>query len=103
VRVLAAAVLPVVAATLLLTFSRGAMGVAVIGLLAYCLLTRFSTLPTALLAVAPPVAIALRSAWDATALATYHPTSPAAISQGHRVAVVVGACMAGGARLRAAP
>jgi O-Antigen ligase len=102
VRVLAAVVLPGVAATLLLTFSRGAMGVAAIGLLAYCLLTRFSTLPTALLAVAPPVAIALRSAWDATALATNHPTSPAAISQGHHVGVVVGACMVGAALLRAA-
>lgn len=102
VRVAAAAVLPAIAATLLLTFSRGSMGVTVVGLLAYCLLTRFSTLPTALLAVAPPVAIAMRSAWDATALATKHPTSLAAISQGHHVAVVVGACMAGAALLRAA-
>jgi hypothetical protein len=101
VRVLAAVVLPGVAATLLLTFSRGAMGVAVIGLLAYCLLTRFSTLPTALLAVAVPVAIALRSAWDATALATNHPTDPVAISQGHHVAVVVGVCMVGAGLLRA--
>jgi hypothetical protein len=102
VRVVAAAVLPGVAATLLLTFSRGAIGVAIIGLLAYCLLTRFSTLPTALLAVAPPVAIALRSAWDATALATTHPTSPAAVSQGQHVAIIVGACMVGAALLRAA-
>jgi O-Antigen ligase len=100
VRVAAAAVLPAVAATLLLTFSRGAMGVAVIGLLAYCLLTRFSTLPTALLAVAAPVAIALRSAWDATALATIHPTDALAVSQGRHVALVVVACMAGAALLR---
>jgi hypothetical protein len=100
VRVAAAAVLPAVAATLLLTFSRGSMGVAVLGLLAYCLLTRFGTLPTALLAVAPPVAIAMRSAWDATELATKHPTSAAAISQGHRVAVVVGACMVGAGLVR---
>ena len=102
VRVAAAGVLPAVAATLLLTFSRGSMGVAVVGLLAYCLLTRLSTLPTALVAVAPPVAIALRTAWDATALATKHPTSPVAISQGHHVAVVVGVCMIGAALLRAA-
>jgi hypothetical protein len=101
VRVAAAALLPGVAATLLLTFSRGAIGVAAIGFLSYCLLTRFSTIPTALLAVAAPVAIAVRSAWDATALATRHPTSPAAVSQGHHVAVVVGACMVGAALLRA--
>jgi hypothetical protein len=102
VRVLSAAVLPAVAATLLLTFSRGAIGVAAIGLLAYCLLTRLSTLPTALLAVAAPVAIALRAAWDATALAGTHPTSAAAISQGHHVAHVVGACVLGAGLLRAA-
>ncbi len=101
VRVAAAALLPGLAATLLLTFSRGAIGVAAVGLLAYCLLTRLSTIPTALLAVAPPAAIALRAAWDATALATAHPTSPAAISQGHHVAVVVGACMVGAGLLRA--
>jgi O-antigen ligase len=102
VRVIAAAVLPGAAATLLLTFSRGAMGAAVIGLLAYCLLTRFSTLPTALLAVAAPIAIAVRSAWDATALSSPHPTSPTAISQGHHVAIVVGACMVGAGLLRGA-
>jgi hypothetical protein len=101
VRVLSAAVLPAIAATLLLTFSRGALGVAAVGLLAYCLLTRFSTLPTALIAVAAPIAIAMRSAWDATALATNHPTDAAAVSQGHHVAVVVGACMVGAALLRA--
>ena len=100
VRVLAAAILPGIAATLLLTFSRGAMGVTILGLLAYCLLTRFSTLPTATLAVAAPVAIAVRSAWDATALATNHPTSPTAVSQGHHVAIVVGVCMVSAGLLR---
>ena len=101
VRVLAAAVLPGIAATLLLTFSRGALGVAVIGLLAYCLLTRLRTLPTALLAVAPATAVALHSAWDATLLATTEPTSAAAVVQGRHVAVVVGACMLGAGLLRA--
>ncbi len=44
----------------------------------------------------------MRSAWDATALATRHPTDALAVSQGHHVAVVVGACMVGAALLRAA-
>ena len=101
VRVLAATVIPGIAATLLLTFSRGAMGAAVIGLLAYCLLTRASMLPTALLAVVPTAAIAVRSAWDATLLATAHPTSPQAVAQGRHVALVVGACMVGAGALRA--
>jgi O-antigen ligase len=101
VRVLAAAALPAVGATLLLTFSRGSLAVAAIGLLAYCLLTRLSTLPAALLAAVPATAVAVRSAWDATALATNDPTGPQAISQGHHVAVVVGACMAVAAVARA--
>jgi O-Antigen ligase len=101
VRVLAAAVLPAIAVTLLLTFSRGALGVAVVGLLAYLLLTHPHTLPTALLATVPPTAIALRSAWDATLLASNHPTTPQAITQGQHVAKVVGACMLAAGVLRA--
>jgi O-Antigen ligase len=101
VRVLAAALMPAAAATLLLTFSRGALGVTIVGLLAYCLLTRLSTLPTALLAIVPPTAIALHSAWDATLLASSKPTSAAAVVQGRHVAVVVGACMVGAGMLRA--
>jgi hypothetical protein len=101
VRVLAAAALPAVGATLLLTFSRGSLGVAAIGLLVYCLLTRLSTLPAALLATVPTTAVAVRSAWDATALASNDPTGPQAISQGHHVAIVVGVCMAAAAVARA--
>ncbi len=102
VRVAAAIVLPGIAATLLLTFSRGALGVAAVGLLAYCVLTRMSTLPTALIAVVPPCALALRSAWDATLLASIKATGPAAVAQGRHVALVVGACMLGAGALRAA-
>jgi hypothetical protein len=102
VRVLAAAALPAVGATLLLTFSRGSLGVAAIGLLAYCLLTRLSTLPAALLATVPATAVAVRSAWDATALASNDPTSAQAVSQGHHVALVVAACMAVAAIARTA-
>jgi hypothetical protein len=101
VKVIAAAALPAVGATLLLTFSRGALGVTAIGLVAYCLLTRFSTLPSALIAAVPTTAIAMRSAWDATELATKHPTDALAVSQGHHVAVVVVACMLGAGALRA--
>ncbi|HWX86755.1 MAG TPA: O-antigen ligase family protein [Solirubrobacteraceae bacterium] len=101
VRVIAAAILPAVATALLLTFSRGALGVGAIGLLTYCLLTRFSSLPSPLLAIAAPVAIAMRSAWDATELATKHPTDALGVSQGHHVAIVVGACMLGAGALRA--
>ncbi len=101
-RVLAAALFPAVAAALLLTFSRGAIGVAIIGLLAYCLLTRGRTLPTTLLALAPTTAVALHSAWDATLLASRDPTSPQAVSEGHHVAAVIVLTMLGAGLLRAA-
>jgi hypothetical protein len=102
VRVLTAAALPGVAAALLLTFSRGALGVAALGLLAYCLLARLHTLPCALIAIVPATAIALRSAWQATLLATNGASSPAALAQGRHVAIVVGACMLAAGVLRAA-
>ncbi len=102
VRVLSAALLPALGATLLLTFSRGSLGVTAAGLLAYCLLTRLHTLPTALLAAVPTTAVAMKSAWDATALASNTPTSPLAVSQGHHVATVVGLCMLAAGLLRLA-
>ncbi len=101
VRVLSAAVMPALGATLLLTFSRGAIGAGVIGLIAYCVLTRPSTLASALIAAAPATAIAVRSAYDATLLATSRATTPAAVHQGHHVAVVVGACVVGAGAVRA--
>ncbi len=101
VRVLSAMLMPALAATLLLTFSRGSLGVTALGLLAYCLLTRLHTLPTALLAVVPPVAIAMKSAYDATALASEHPTGAQGVSQGHHVAVVVLLCTLAAGVLRA--
>ena len=102
VRVGAAALMPAVGATLLLTFSRGSVGVAAVGLIAYCLLTRLHTLPTTFIAVVPATAVAIHSAWDATALASKNATSPLAISQGRHVAIVVVVCMAAAAALRLA-
>jgi O-Antigen ligase len=102
VRVLAAALLPAIAVTLLLTFSRGALGVAGVGLVAYCLLTRLHTLPAALLAVLPTTALALKSAWAATLLTADPATSPAVVAQGRHVALVVGACMLAAGVLRGA-
>jgi hypothetical protein len=102
VRVAAAAALPALAATLLLTFSRGSLGVAVIAVLAYCLLARLHTLPGVLLAVAAPCAIALRSAYDATLLASTKATTPAAVTQGRHVALVVAVCALAAGILRLA-
>jgi hypothetical protein len=100
VRILAAAIIPALGATVLLTFSRGAIGAGAIGLVAYGLLTRANTLVSALIAAVPATAVAVRSAYDATLLSTTRATTPPAVHEGHHVAVVVGLSMLGAGLLR---
>ena len=88
VRVLAAAVTPVLGASLYFTFSRGAIAVAGLGLVAYALLSRPRGLLGGLLACAPATAVAVSTAYDADLLASDNPTTQAATSQGHHVALV---------------
>jgi O-antigen ligase len=99
-RVLGAAAVPALGATLLFTFSRGAISAGIVGLLAYAVLARPRALASGVLATAVPTSIALVSAYRADLLATLHPTTPAAVEQGHHVALVVALCAlaAGGLR-----
>jgi hypothetical protein len=101
VRVLAAGALPVLGATLLLTFSRGGIGAAVLGLVVYAVAGHPRGLLTGLLAAAPTTAIAVMSAYDATLLAGDDPTSPAAVAQGHDVAQTVIWCVVAAVLVRA--
>jgi len=111
VRVLAAGALPIVATTLLFTFSRGPIAVAVVGLLGYTLLGRPRLVASALLASAGPTAMAVAFAYRADLLASggrapsgpdpVDPASPMAIAQGHEVAAVVAACALAAGGLRA--
>lgn len=98
--VLAAAALPILGATLLLTYSRGAIGVAIAGVMAYVLIGRPRALAGALLAGVPTAAGALLATYHANLLSGPNPTSPAAVAQGHRLALVLLACVAGAALLR---
>lgn len=100
VRVLAAALIPATATTMLLTYSRGSLVVVIVGLLVYVLLARPRGLLAGLIAAAPASAVALRSAYDAVALSTADPTSAAAITQGRHVAITVGLAMAAAAIIR---
>jgi O-antigen ligase len=100
VRVLAAAVLPLLAATLFFTFSRGSIAAGVVGLVLYMLVGRPRGLLSGVLATAPPVAVALVFAYRANLLDTVDPTTPAAVSQGHRVALAAVLCVAAAAGLR---
>jgi hypothetical protein len=100
VRVLAAAVLPLLGATLFFTFSRGAIAAGALGLLLYMLVGRPRGLLSGALATAPPAAVLLVFAYRANLLDTVDPTTPAAVSQGHRVALAAVLCAAASAGLR---
>jgi hypothetical protein len=94
VRVLSVGALPLLGTTLLLTYSRGALGAAIVGLVAYAILGRPRGLVSALLATAPATAIAVKQAYDDTLLSGPDPTTAAAVHQGHHLALVVLACIA---------
>jgi hypothetical protein len=100
-RVLCAAAAPILAATLFFTFSRGAIGVTVIGVVVYLLVGRPRLWLSALIAMGPPTAVALKFCYDANLLATPDPTTAGGVSQGHRVAVAVAICALAAALLRA--
>lgn len=101
VRVAGAACVPLLGATVLLTFSRGAILVGLVGLAVYLIAARPRGFVSMLAAVVAPTALAVSAAYQASLLATPNPTSPAAVSQGHHVAVVVALCVIAAAGLRA--
>ena len=99
-RILAAAVIPLLAATLFFTFSRGAIAAGAVGLVVYMLVARPSGLLSGLLATGPASVALIVVAYHANLLDTVDPTTPAAVSQGHRVALAAGICAAVCAGLR---
>jgi O-antigen ligase len=101
VRVLGAAAIPLLGATVLFTFSRGAIATGAVGLVAYMVIARPRALASGLLAAVPPAVVAVVVAYQADQLATLHPTTSAAVTQGHHVALVVVICALVAAGLRA--
>lgn len=89
---LSALAVPIFAATLLLTFSRGAIAAGIAGAVLYILLARSRSLLSALVSVVPTSVVALHATYEATALAQRTFENPAAIAAGRHVAVVVGVC-----------
>jgi hypothetical protein len=102
IRALAAASLPVLGVAVLLTFSRGAIACGVLGLVAYVVLGRPRGLVTGLVAALPLAVLALKGAYDATALASQNPTGPAAVDEGHDLALLMAACCVGAGLVRLA-
>jgi hypothetical protein len=101
-RVVGAAAMPVLGSALFFTFSRGAMAVAVLGLVAYVLLSRPRGLIGGLVAGGPTTAVAVVAAYHADKLASDSPTTPAATSQGHHVALIVALCVVAAVVVRTA-
>jgi O-Antigen ligase len=99
-RVLAAAVVPLLAATLFFTFSRGAIAAGAVGLVLYMLVGRPRGLLSGVLATLAPSAALILVAYHANLLDTVDPTTPAAVAQGHRVALAAAVCVAACAGLR---
>jgi hypothetical protein len=99
-KALSALPVPLLAVTVLLTFSRGAIAAGVIGLAAYMLVGRPRALLTALIALAPTTAVAVVAAYHATSLSRPVDGSALQISEGRHVALVVLVCGLAAAVLR---
>jgi hypothetical protein len=99
VRVLAAAVIPVAAVSLYLTFSRGAIWVLPLGLVLYVLCSQARGLVSAAVA-AVPAGVAVWVAYHAEMLARADYDTAAAEPQARKVGLTVAACCAGAVALR---
>ena len=100
-RLLGAAAVPALAATLFCTFSRGAILATIIGVIVFAAVARPRGLIAGVLATLPTAAIAVIAAYRAGVLATPDPTTAAGVAQGRNVALVVGGCMLAALAIRA--
>jgi hypothetical protein len=88
-RVAGAGAVPLLATAVFFTLSRGAIAAGAIGLLAYVVLARPRALASGLVATLPPTVAAVLVSYHADPLTGAHPTSQAAVDQGHHVAAVL--------------
>jgi O-antigen ligase len=102
VRVPAAGLVPIAVCTMYFTLSRGGIAASVIGAAVYVVLGFSRSTPGALLAIAPPVAIALQKAYDAERLVTDSYADAAGRAQGKEVLGVLVICIGAAIALRAA-
>ena len=99
-RVLAAAALPLLGVTLLLTFSRGAVVAVIAGAIVVVVVGRPAALASAALAAVPAVLVAVRAAYDADLPAPAE-AAAAAPGPGEDLALLVGLCVLGAGAARA--
>jgi O-Antigen ligase len=99
-KALSALAVPVFGATLLLTFSRGAIAAGLVGVVVYLVLGRQRSLPGALVSVVPTTAVAVVVAYRAVALENPIADHAAAVTEGRHLAIVVALCGLAAAGLR---
>jgi O-antigen ligase len=99
-RIVAAAATPLLASTLLLTYSRASLALVPLGLLVYALIARPRRLVSTALATALPVAVAIGASYRAEEISSATFASSTGVAEGHELAVIVIVCMlvAGGLR-----
>ena len=97
---LSAGALPLLGATILLTFSWGAIVAGAVGVVALVLAGRTRALLGGLIATAPATAIAVVAAYRADLLGTDEYTTSAAVAQGQDAALVIGLAIVGAVALR---
>jgi O-Antigen ligase len=99
-RIAAAAALPLVVSTLLLTFSRSSLALDALGVVVYLAVARPKRAVSALAAVAAPVAVALVASLRSHTVSSAAYMTDAGVSQGHHLAVIVIICAIVAAVLR---
>jgi hypothetical protein len=99
-KALAAAAVPILAATLYFTFSRGAIGALLIGLVAFVALSARRELIGSLVAIVPPTVVAVLLCVGTHTLSTEHYAAPAGVSEGHRLTWELIACAVAAGALR---
>jgi O-antigen ligase len=82
----AAAATPILAATLYFTFSRGATGALLVGVLAFVTLAARRELLTSIIAIVPPTVVAVLLCLGTHTLSTENYAAPAGITEGHKLA-----------------
>lgn len=105
IRALAAAGAPLAAATIYLTFSRGATGAVLLGVVLYAIVGRPRGIVSAAIAIVPTTLFVVLVAYTSELLGTYQSTSDLAAGQRHQLAAAlfVGCAAAAAVRLALRP
>jgi O-antigen ligase len=99
-KALASGAVPILAATLYFTFSRGSIAALLIGLAAFVALAARREMIPAAIAILPPTVIAVLLCLGTHTLSTEHYAAPAGVTEGHRLAWEVVACAVAAGVLR---